>query len=450
MLNDLFTSVYRMGITGSITIIIVILLRYIFRKLPRKYSYILWLIVFFRLICPFTLESPIGIFDKEIVNNTYGNIEKVINLRQDSDALNKDHEIIKKPKENTNYIDYIQIISLIWFLGLVILTSKSIFSYIKFKKVLSNSSLLYNNIYRTTYSDVPFVLGIIKPKIYIPFDINDDDIKLVLLHEKIHIKRLDYISRLLAYLITIIHWFNPLVWLAYRLSGEDMEMSCDEKVIDVLGNSSKKKYSASILSIASGQNPYKSSNLITYTNNNTKKRIHNILKFRNITREERTFVILLIVGLFLVLGLNSESHDKSFDYNSLIEYRTKYIGNASSLGNIASRLENIPGSKYGGISLKTDKVPYGVTVNLIMDKNTFDNLDIEKNTTLKVNACLIFALVENADFVIYKTENKDGEIKSIKYDFRWAEELLDMNLYDQSQSQSKFENFLFLLENEIR
>ena len=137
--------------------------------------------------------------------------------------------------------------SLIWIAGLALLLIYGISSFIKMKRKLEDASYYKDNIYKANNIDSPFVLGLIKPKIYLPVSLLESEKEYIVLHDKTHIKRFDHIIRFISYLVLCIHWFNPLVWIAFWISGEDMEMSCDEAVISQLGENVKKDYSQSLL-----------------------------------------------------------------------------------------------------------------------------------------------------------------------------------------------------------
>ncbi|SMB79974.1 BlaR1 peptidase M56 [Desulfonispora thiosulfatigenes DSM 11270] len=123
----------------------------------------------------------------------------------------------------------------------------------RIKSKLEHANLEKDNIYRSDNVETPFVLGLIKPKIYLPSYLSEIEKDYIVLHEQTHIKRFDHVSRFLSYLTLCIHWFNPLVWIAFWLSGKDMEMSCDESVINQLGHGVKKEYLQSLLNLASGR-----------------------------------------------------------------------------------------------------------------------------------------------------------------------------------------------------
>ena len=146
---------------------------------------------------------------------------------------------------------------------------------------LKNSSLnnLKDNVYTSDAISTPFVFGIVRPKIYLPKGLTEQQQNYVITHEKVHIRRGDHIIKLFAFVITCIHWFNPLVWLSFFLLEKDMEMSCDEKVLQILGHEHKKDYSYCILSLASDKR-FVPKAYLSFGDSDTKKRIKNVLNYK--------------------------------------------------------------------------------------------------------------------------------------------------------------------------
>ena len=134
------------------------------------------------------------------------------------------------------------------------------------------------NIYICDYISSPFVIGTVKPKIYLPSTLNENETEYVIAHEKHHIKRFDHIVKLLAFIALTLHWFNPFVWLAFELAMQDMEMSCDEAVIKKLGDDVRSSYSQSLLNFATGKHIFAGTPL-AFGEGDTKIRIKNLYQF---------------------------------------------------------------------------------------------------------------------------------------------------------------------------
>lgn len=275
-----------MSITGSVVILVVILARFLLNSVAKKYSYILWSIVGFRLCCPVSFKSVVSLFNinpfqepNEIVTDSgrMNYIDAPINFQ----TPNTDAEIIggaDMPKsiavENTFY----DFIAYIWLIGLISLILYGLISYIKTRKQLSTATKKYDNIYQSENITTPFILGIIKPKIYIPYSLDGEYFEYVIAHEKYHLKRGDNFLKLIAFVLLCVHWFNPLCWLAFYLFNKDMEMSCDEWVL-AHNNGIKKIYSNALLSFAT-ENKFPMPIPLCFGEGSAKSRIKNILKYK--------------------------------------------------------------------------------------------------------------------------------------------------------------------------
>ncbi len=310
-MENLFLSVLNMSIMGCYIILFVIIIRFLLKKAPKIFSYILWSVVFVRLICPLTIESVYSLipFKQPIPQNiTYLQIPQMNNNTQmTSQTINFalrpiDTNSINISKAWVN-IDNIWII--IWLAGIMILISYTIISIIKLNKQLKNSKHIYKNIYETNFPNAPFVFGILKPKIYIPAWIKEEERIYVIKHEEIHIKRFDYLIKIVAFFIVSIHWFNPLVWLAFFLMSNDMEFSCDERVIKEIGNQIKKEYSSSLLSLTT-KSRIIGGFFIAFGESNIKYRIKNVLNYKKPSFWLLSFTIIAVCIVSFGLLLNQK------------------------------------------------------------------------------------------------------------------------------------------------
>lgn len=312
-MEQIFIRILYMSITAGYCALIVIVLRFLMGRLPKIYSYGLWLAVFFRLLCPVFPESSYSLVrfePREIWQDiTYdmqtakegnktaetgkaaapatgiesGNEESVgeRNLRtenfQGGNLYIEGGENIGGQKINWQLC--IKTAGFIWLAGAIALILYSFRSVSMLKKQLAEARCRGENVYEADNLRTPFVLGVIKPRIYLPSVLEGKEREMVLVHEKTHIKRKDYLIKSGAFLISSIHWFNPLVWLSYYLMCKDMEMSCDENVIEKMGQEVKKDYSVSLLSLASGRK-IDSVRLTAFGEGNVKQRIVRVLRYK--------------------------------------------------------------------------------------------------------------------------------------------------------------------------
>ena len=284
-MDRLFLQILNMSITASYVILFVIVARLFLKKIPKIFSYTLWLVVLFRLICPFSFESIFSLipFNTQTVpqNIMYSQTPQI-----DSGITIIDQVVnnsLPVPIASVNPMQiWITLGGAVWMLGIGVLLAYGIFTTLKLYLKLKSTRLISDNIYETGVIKTPFVFGLIKPKIYLPTSLSENERAYIIKHEQTHIKRLDHIIKPFAFLILCIHWFNPLVWVAFLLMEEDMELSCDESVIKQMGSNIKKDYSTSLLSLSTGRRVVGGCPL-AFGENNTKGRIKNILSYKKRT-----------------------------------------------------------------------------------------------------------------------------------------------------------------------
>ncbi len=296
-MEQLFITILNMSLTGSVIILAMLIVRLCFRRAPRSFTYVLWAAVLFRLLCPVSFSSSLsflGIFASEAVND--GRMEYIpqdigyqvepkvtLPVPGINDVVNESLPA-GNPAGSVNPLQIVLFIGAwIWILGMAIMVIRSALSLYFLKRKLKIAVWERENIYRMPGEGTPFVYGIFRPRIYLSQALGPEEERYMLLHEQIHIRRLDPLFRTLAYLALCLHWFNPFVWLAFSLSEKDMEMSCDEAVIRQIGSSVKKKYSASLLALASGKRMIKGIPL-AFGEGDTKQRIENVLHYRKPAR----------------------------------------------------------------------------------------------------------------------------------------------------------------------
>lgn len=328
-LQTLFILILNMSLTGSVVILGVILARLFLRKAPRIFSYGLWAVVLFRLLCPVSFSLPVSLLGAlqsgpavagrmEYITADIGYQEKpevALPVPGLSEAVN-DHLLPEEREASANPMQiYLIIGAYLWLLGVVSMSVYGGVSLWRFWRTLRGAVHEKENIYRFQKKISPFVFGVFRPKIYLPATLTKEEEEYILLHEQLHIKRGDVIFRLLACLALFLHWFNPLVWIAFLLSGRDMEISCDEAVIRRLGGRVKKEYSASLLKVASGYRITKGIPL-AFGESDTGGRIRNVLRYRKPVAVFAFAAALLCVFLavaFLANPAKEENPDALYD-----------------------------------------------------------------------------------------------------------------------------------------
>lgn len=252
-MSGLFLKILNMSISASYIVFAVLLLRLLLKKAPKWINCILWGIVGLRLVLPFSIESMFSLIPStETISKASDSPRpyfesgiSVVDNQVNGYLRGTYFEGVSRPQGN--FIDITTILGNIWLVGVVALLIYTVISYVKLKKKIGTAVLLRDSIYQSENVVSPFVLGVIKPKIYLPFNMKDKDMEHVVAHEMAHIRRKDHIWKPLGFLLLTLHWFNPLMWLGYVLLCRDIELACDEKVIKELEHDARADYSEALL-----------------------------------------------------------------------------------------------------------------------------------------------------------------------------------------------------------
>lgn len=316
MVSQLFLQILNMSFTASFVILFVIAARLFLKKSPKVLSYALWGIVLFRLACPFSLESMFSILPTK-ANPISQDIVYMAEPKIDTGIPAINYAVnsalpAATPYTSTNPLQiWVFLGGTVWLMGIAALLIYSIASLLKLNKRLRNAVHERENIYLSGRLDTPFVMGIIRPKIYLPTALTDREKQYILLHEKMHIRRLDHVVKLLSFFVLCLHWFNPLVWAAFFLSGRDMEMSCDEAVMKELGSEVKKDYSTSLLTLATGRRII-SGTPLAFGEGDTRSRIKNVLSYK-----KTAFWVVVITAaavICIAVGLMTNPKDQEIGH----------------------------------------------------------------------------------------------------------------------------------------
>ena len=355
MTEQLFIRILNMSLTGTFVILGVMAVRLLLRKVPRVFSYCLWIVVLFRLLCPVsftTAFSPLSALHTPSVQN--GRMEyipeDIAQLGLSSEpflAVGADN-VTDTPLQggsSTSVANEKLIITELmimagtgtWLLGIGIMAVYSIVTLIRLKLKLKNAVWERDNIYITDKVSTPFVIGLARPKIYLPDALGREEKRYILMHEQIHIKRKDHIVKFISFLTLCIHWFNPLVWAAFFLSGEDMEMSCDEAVIRKIGSGVKKKYTTSLLSMATGKRIVNGIPL-AFGEGDTGSRIKNVLRYKKPTVIVAFITAAVCIAAAVLLSANPKRNTSEAVNDSS---RSIYYGVVSEIAIDPSHGENV-------------------------------------------------------------------------------------------------------------
>lgn len=256
-MDDVFLKLVNLSISASWLILAVLVLRVVLKKAPKWVMPLLWGVVALRLVCPFSIESALSLIPSaetipsEIVTETrepvlyeQATLDIVTNPTLPSAA-----EVPVGVSRQQAQVDF-NIYSVLWLAGMAALLVHALVSAGKLKRKLATAILLRDNIYESEFVDSPFVFGVVKPNIYLPMHMDEGTAAYVIAHEHAHLARRDHWWKVLGYLVLALHWFNPLVWVAYILFCRDIELACDEKVVKGLDGAARADYSQALLSCA--------------------------------------------------------------------------------------------------------------------------------------------------------------------------------------------------------
>lgn len=445
----LFPKILNMSLTAGFVIVLVLLARLLLRKAPKVFSYALWAVVLFRLLCPLTFESPVSIVP-DTTPITSEQIEAVIPSIPFQTPANIASNRIAETENPDNPVHVSSeagggvIITFVWLFGIVAMLIYSIFSLLRLKRKLIGAVPLRENIYLADYIVAPFVIGVIRPKIYLPSTLSEREQEYIILHEQTHIRRFDHILKLVSFLALTLHWFNPLVWAAFILSGKDMEMSCDEAVMKKMDGDIRADYSASLLSLATGRKIFAGAPL-AFGEGDTKSRIKNVMNYK----KPAFWVVIaaLAAVLAVCVGLAANPHNNGGALDSiaakLLQYRTEYLGDNSKVGGIVMALEYPDKVAYSSFALDTESV----TVNLDTDTETRNFYTGALNEgPFRKNAIIMFALIHNAEYITFELDDGTNPY-SMQFTRDGVDMFVDGDIWSYSSSPEQFETLLQMMES---
>ncbi len=348
-MNALFLTILEMSIAGSVVIGVILLVRVCLKFAPKVFSYGLWAVALFRLLCPVTVVSPLAIIpavpeiqasqvdslfpaltsplpnpdtpsadpgipsaDMGIPSADPGTPSANMGIPSPNPGIPSANMATSNPDTGTpnltpnisgqsgnpgtlGSLSATTGLSLLWGIGVFAMGLRGAVSWLKLRRRLVGAVAHAKGVWVADYLPSPFVLGLVRPRIYLPSTLGDHERHYILLHEKHHIRRGDHVVKLLAYLALCLHWFNPLVYLAFSLAGKDMEMSCDEAVIRRLGPDVRGDYAASLLALSTGRR-HISLTPLAFGEGDPKGRIMNLSKWKRPAKW-----VSLVLGLSLCI-----------------------------------------------------------------------------------------------------------------------------------------------------
>ena len=404
MLKNIFVYLLHNSIAVCVVILTVFAVRLFLRRAPKKYSYILWAIVGIYLLCPIRLSSPISIYS--LINNVsdtflehhslplnaknFADKNKTYNEKnqktKDSNKSKFDNVSStnknQKTKQNQNNTAGTENISqsltvtttaYIWLCGCIVLLVRNLFLIWRTKQTVLMAIRRKDNIYESEYISTPFVLGIVRPKIYIPFNLSEQEREYILKHEQYHIRRKDQIIKICAYILCVIYWFQPLIWFAYFVMIRDMEMSCDEYVLKNSKSDIRAAYSTSLLKLATKTEDF-NAGLPAFGESDIRKRVKNIMKFN--AKKKWVSVVAAIAVVIVGVSCLTKAAVKTDANNPNKIIAEKKIGPDNNKMTYGDKIDN---------NIKAaDTSNNEKAINKIKDNSTADETDMDSDDIVPI------------------------------------------------------------------
>lgn len=312
-MDDVFLKLVNLSISASWLILAVLVLRVVLKKAPKWVMPLLWGVVALRLVCLFSIESALSLIPSaetiptEIVTETRESVlyEQATLDIVTNPTLPSAAEVPVGVSRQQAQVDF-NIYSVLWLAGMAALLVHALVSAGKLKRKLATAILLRDNIYESEFVDSPFVFGVVKPNIYLPMHMDEGTAAYVIAHERAHLARRDHWWKVLGYLVLALHWFNPLVWVAYILFCRDIELACDEKVVKGLDGAARADYSQALLSCAAPKRAVAACPL-AFGEGNIKTRVKSALHYKKPAFWVAAAAVLAVVIMAVCFLTNPKS-----------------------------------------------------------------------------------------------------------------------------------------------
>ena len=418
-MTDIFLRIVELSWQAGVLALAVMLARLALRRAPKWAVCLLWALVAVRLVLPFSLQSPVSL------QAAQSPVTAVLyELPQTQEAAQKTDEVLSggsaepvTPLPPTEVVTVqpvpapkpamtVSLLAAIWLAGVVMMLTYMLVSYLGIYRRVCTAVRLEDNVYRCGSWGTPFVLGLLRPRIYVPEGMDDAALPQVLAHERCHIRRGDHLVKPLAFLLLALHWFNPVLWAAYVLLGRDMENACDERVLRGVDGAGRAAYSRALVACAVRQRPAAVCPL-AFGEVAVQERVKNAM---NGKKPAVWAAVLLVIAAAVIAvcfltspGRREPSAGGAWDAETLYALRTPYVGDPSAVGRI---LNAVGLDKMGADSdwdftmrLSTEQEPYGLTLLYTYDSESFLGYGPTWAQRMRAGGYLTMALIDNAEWV---------------------------------------------------
>ena len=414
-MKELFTGILNISISAGILIVVCILVRWLFKDMPKFVRCIMWLIVAVRLAIPFNIECPLSLLPaKDYVTvgtgyeTGYYPDESVITTTEPVDSYidNKADNDIAVARQ----VDIMYVLSIIWIVGVISVLIYAVIAYLRLKKLVADAVRVNGNVFQSERVGTAFVLGVISPKIYIPYGLSPTELYMSLNHERAHITRRDYLVKPIGFVITAVYWFNPFVWLAYFMLCRDIELACDEKVIKKIGYDKKKEYSQVLLNLSIPKK-YISACPVAFGETGINERVKNVLKMK---KGKKIFIALAIV-ICAVLGICFLTYPRTNDdlkdvasVQASVEEDTAAVTEEATVTEEVSTIEADALTEKTAVSEEAATTEESLHESYMPDENNEEIKVVKLNTTEDATKEVIWPVNGNASIARASSEEHNG------------------------------------------
>ena len=417
-MNELFLKIINMSISASWLVLAVLIFRFVLKKAPKWINVLLWGIVAIRLICPFSFESTLSLIPSaETIPLNIG-MDTTPTINSGISAINNavnpiiSHSNTPMAGASVNLLQItIGIYEYIWIFGMIALALYTAISYWRLRRKVDTAVRYKDNIFQSENVSFPFVLGIIKPRIYLPFKMNGQYLEYVVAHEQAHICRKDHWWKPLGFLLLMIHWFNPLMWLAYVLLCRDIELACDEKVIKELGNEQRGDYTQALVACSVNRRMIAACPL-AFGEVSVKERVKSVMNYKKPAFWVIIISVIVCVGVAVCFLTNPKQDSYTLRIVVPAGSQEKFVYTDEEVSTIRNSIKIWSGDGLGDTEVilspvnKTTETRYTATY---LTHGMPVEFDAEKNTWFKIGVNM--QNPTNEDIIVYvEVENVEVRI----------------------------------------
>lgn len=417
-MNELFLKIINMSISASWLVLVVLILRFVLKKAPKWVNILLWGIVAIRLICPFSFESTLSLIPSaETIPLNIG-MDTTPTINSGISAINNAvNPIISQSNTpmagaSVNLLQItIGIYEYIWIFGMIALALYTAISYWRLRRKVDTAVRYKDNIFQSENVSFPFVLGIIKPRIYLPFKMNGQYLEHVVAHEQAHVCRKDHWWKPLGFLLLMIHWFNPLMWLAYVLLCRDIELACDEKVIKELGNEQRGDYTQALVACSVNRRMIAACPL-AFGEVSVKERVKSVMNYKKPAFWVIIISVIVCVGVAVCFLTNPKQDSYTLRIVVPAGSQEKFVYTDEEVSTIRNSIKIWSGDGLGDTEVilspvnKTTETRYTATY---LTHGMPVEFDAEKDTWFKIGVNMQNST--NEDIIVYvEVENVEVRI----------------------------------------